>query len=115
MAIAPAVALRSIRALHTVVWAVFAGAIIAIPVAVWEDRFEWFLTLTGLVLIEVAVLAFNRMRCPLTDLAARYTTDRQPNFDIYLPRWLAQYNKEVFGSLFVVGLVAGLLRWVVLP
>ncbi len=41
------------------------------------------------MLVEVAVLAFNGMRCPLTDLAARYTDDRRDNFDIYLPLWLA--------------------------
>jgi len=40
---------------------------------------------------------------PLTDIAARFTVDRNPNFDIYLPSWLAQHNKVAFGSLFVAG------------
>jgi hypothetical protein len=35
--------------------------------------------LTGLVLVECAVLAMNRGRCPLTDLAGRYTEDRTDN------------------------------------
>ena len=43
----------------------------------------------------------QRMRCPLTDLAARYTDDRRANFDIYLPLWLAANNKRIFGSVFV--------------
>ncbi len=51
------------------------------------------------------------MRCPLTDLAARYTGDRSPNFDIYLPPLLAHYNKEIFGLLFIAGLLLGLARW----
>ena len=39
----------------------------------------------------------------LTDLAATLTGDRDDNFDIYLPNWLAQHNKFVFGVLFVAG------------
>jgi len=97
------------------VWAFFAGAILAIPVAAWQRRFGWFLALTGVVLVEVGVLAFNRMRCPLTAVAARYTPDRAPNFDIYLPVWLARYNKEIFGTLFVAGVLLGAVRWLGWP
>jgi hypothetical protein len=59
------------------------------------------------------VLWLNRWSCPLTAVAARYTEDRRANFDIYLPEWLAQYNKQIFGSLYAVGvayLVAMYLR-----
>ena len=63
------------------------------------------------MLAECVVLAINRCRCPLTGLAARYTEDRSPNFDIYLPRWLAQYNKRLFGALFVAGLLYAAWRW----
>ena len=49
------------------------------------------------------------MRCPLTDVAARYTSDRRDNFDIYLPLWLARYNKHVFGTLYVAGIVYTLM------
>ncbi len=38
----------------------------------------------------------------MTDWAARFTEDRADNFDIYLPNWLARYNKAIFGTLFVV-------------
>jgi hypothetical protein len=73
----------------------------------------WFsaAALIVLVLVECLVLAFNRMRCPLTDLAARYTDDRRDNFDIYLPLWLAKYNKLIFGSLFAAGLLFTLALW----
>ncbi len=62
--------------------------------------------------MECAVLAFHRGRCPLTDLAARFTDDRSDNFDIYLPVFIARHNKAIFGTLFVVGLVAEIWRWV---
>ena len=51
------------------------------------------------------------MKCPLTPLAARYTDDRRDNFDIYLPLVMARYNKEIFGTLYVAGLVFGLALW----
>jgi len=65
----------------------------------------------GLVVVEVVVLAINRLRCPLTDVAARYTDDRRPNFDIYLPVWIAKYNKEIFGPLFAGGTLFTVARW----
>ena len=43
-------------------------------------------------------------------LAARYTDDRRANFDIYLPVWLARYNKHVFGPLYVAGVVFAAVR-----
>ena len=101
--------LRFIKIIHTVIWAVFAGSIIAIPIFAGLEM--W--TLTGiliiLVLLECLVLAFNNMRCPLTDIAARYTDDRTDNFDIYLPLWPARHNKTIFGSLFVAGLIYTIL------
>jgi hypothetical protein len=108
----PALALRMIKMFHTLVWAVFAGAILAIPVATWLSEFAWVAGLIALVLVEVAVLAVNRMRCPLTAVAARYTEDRRANFDIYLPLWLAANNKQVFGTLFLAGLLFALFSWI---
>jgi hypothetical protein len=106
-------ALVAIRVIHTLVWAFFVSIILAIPVAAWQRRFGLFLALSGIVMVEVAVLALNRFRCPLTDVAAKYTPDRRDNFDIYLPLALARYNKQIFGGLFVGGLLLGLIRFIV--
>lgn len=104
-------ALRVVKAFHTIVWAFFAGCILTIPVLVWRDNLAWAFLLIAIVLVEVVVLVANRWRCPLTDVAARYTTDRSDNFDIYLPVWLARYNKVIFGSLFGLGLLLAVVRW----
>jgi len=103
--------LRVVKGLHTVVWALLAGSIVAIPVLAWAEAWSVVAVLVTVVLAECAVLALNGMRCPLTDVAARYTDDRRDNFDIYLPLWLARYNKHVFGALFVAGLAFALARW----
>ena len=103
--------LRAIKLAHTVIWAILAGCIVALPFAgIWR-LFPLAAFLTAVVLAECVVLAYNGSRCPLTDLAARYTTDRADNFDIYLPLWLARYNKAIFGVLFVIGEMVVLWRW----
>ena len=91
--------LRQIKLLHTAIWAVMATSILAMPSLASFGKFRWTLALTILILGECLVLAVNAGRCPLTDIAARYTNDRACNFDIYLPLWLACYNKNIFGSL----------------
>jgi hypothetical protein len=103
--------LRAVKILHTVVWAFFAGSILAIPVLASLGRWRAAWLLIGLVMIECLVLALNRMKCPLTGIAARYTDDRHDNFDIYLPLWLARYNKHIFGSLFAAAVLFTLARW----
>ena len=110
--LSPAGTLRLVRLLHTLVWAVFAASILAIPALAWTGRWVATSALIALVSVECLVLIANRMRCPLTDFAARYTEDRRDNFDIYLPLWLARYNKVVFGSLFAAGIIfTAILRW----
>jgi hypothetical protein len=103
--------LTAIRLAHTAIWIVLAAAIVALPLLGVLRRFRWAARLSGLVLLECGVLAANGGRCPLTDLAARFTTDRAPNFDIYLPVSLAKYNKIIFGVLFVAGELAVLACW----
>ncbi|MFW5973250.1 MAG: hypothetical protein ACOCTG_04595 [Bacteroidota bacterium] len=107
--------LRLIKTAHTLIWAFFAGCIVAVPFFTWQGELTISTILIAVVLVEVVIILANRWRCPLTDVAARFTDDRRHNFDIYLPLWLAQYNKQIFGSLFVAGMLytlAGWLNWI---
>jgi hypothetical protein len=103
--------LRRVKLVHTIAWAFFASCVVLIPFAASQHRFGVASLLIGAVAVESLVLVLNAWRCPLTDVAARYTEDRRPNFDIYLPLWLAQYNKEIFGTLYVVGILWTLIAW----
>ena len=105
------VVLRIIKVAHTVVWALFAGCILVIPYFAWRRELEIASVLIAIVTIEVAVLIANRMRCPLTGIAARHTDDRRDNFDIYLPLWLARHNKLIFGALFGAGVAYTAVQW----
>jgi hypothetical protein len=102
--------LTAIKLLHTVIWAFLAATILLLAVAGVLGRFRWAAVLTVIVLLECAVLAANGCRCPLSDLAARYTGERA-SFDIYLPNWLASHNKAIFGTLFVVNELIVLWCW----
>ena len=103
--------LTAIKLGHTVVWAFFVACILAIPIYTAKSEFGIAAFFTAVVAVEVAVLMLNRMQCPLTAIAARHTDDRRPNFDIYLPEWLARNNKQVFGSLYVLAVLFLLVRW----
>jgi drug/metabolite transporter (DMT)-like permease len=103
--------LQTIKVVHTLVWAFFASCIVAIPALAWRGHTRAAAVLIGVVFLEVAVLAVNRWRCPLTGVAARYTDDRRDNFDIYLPEWIARHNKTIFGGLYLAGIVMTLALW----
>jgi hypothetical protein len=103
--------LHRVKLLHTVIWAILALAIIAIPAFAARGQLTVAVALIGVVFVEVLVLALNGGRCPLTGIAGRHTDNRQSNFDIYLPEWLARHNKLVFGLLYVFGIVATVVRW----
>jgi hypothetical protein len=103
--------LTAIKLLHTLIWAFLAASIVALPTLGMLRRFRRAAILTGIVLLECGILAVNGGRCPLSDLAARFTNDRAFNFDIYLPNWLAQHNKVIFGVLFVADELVLLGSW----
>ena len=100
-----ALRLRGIKILHTVVWALFAGAIVVTPLFAWRGDYVVAWGLVLLVLGEVLVLVLNGWRCPLTDVAAGFTDDRRDNFDIYLPEAIARHNKSIFGALYVLAIL----------
>ena len=103
--------LQAVKLVHTIAWAFFAGCILAIPVMSWLGEHRAAMWLAIIVFGEVMILVYNRWSCPLTAVAARYTEDREPNFDIYLPKWLAHHNKTIFGVIYVAGLLFAYVCW----
>jgi len=105
--------LIGIKLLHTAVWLFFVGCIVAIPIAGASRQFQKAGAFIAIVLIECVILALNRGRCPLTNLAGRHSGERRDNFDIYLPLWLARHNKTIFGTMFVISILFVLGKWLV--
>ena len=103
--------LTAIKVLHTVIWALLVGAIVALPFLAGQNAFRWAAIFSVVIFVEGVVLLANGWKCPMTDLAAKYTADRSPNFDIYMPNWLARHNKTIFGALFLLNEAIVLVGW----
>lgn len=98
--------LRLVKVLHTAIWLVMAPASLYILYAGITNTFnKWLWGSIALLVGESVVLVANKWTCPLTPIAMKYTSDRSENFDIYLPRVVAKYNKIIFGTVLVVGLI----------
>jgi hypothetical protein len=100
-----------IKLIHTIIWFIFVSAIMYVCYAGAFDKINglvWFCI--GTVLFECVVLLINKWKCPLTSIADKYTDNRSANFDIFLPEWLAKYNKILFSLIFLVGLLLVLWR-----
>lgn len=98
---------------HTAIWWFFNVVIGYLLYAVSVDRIDhrvWICL--GLVALEVIVLVLFKMFCPLTLLATQYTQDRRPNFDIYLPQFIARHNKTIYGVIMLLILVLLAIRCV---
>ena len=97
--------LHTIKCIHTAIWLVMASATFYILYAGITKTYNVLLFVSlFLITIETIILLINKWTCPLTPLARKHTSDTNDNFDIYLPNWLAKYNKMIFGSLFIIGL-----------
>jgi len=100
-----------IKLIHTFIWMFFVLVIFHI---LYSGVFNQITTLTwigiGIVIGEgIVLLIFNKF-CPLTLIARKYSDSQKDNFDIFLPNWLAKYNKLIFTSIFLVGVILVLFR-----
>jgi hypothetical protein len=103
--------LRLIKTLHTIIWAILASTVVFVA---WSGLTAsvsgWSWMAVAAVTIEGIVLLIFGGSCPLTKVARKYTSSTRDNFDIYLPTWLAKYNKIIFGTIFIFGLVLMLIN-----
>jgi hypothetical protein len=100
-----------IKLVHTLIWGIFVAVLFYILYSAITDTITIY-TWIGIVLIlvEGLVILIFKMSCPLTFVARKYSDSQKYNFDIFLPVWLAKYNKLIFASFFIVGLFIVLFR-----
>lgn len=95
-----------IKLVHTIIWAIFVGLIFYV---LYSGITGQVTTLTwisiAIIIGEGLTLLIFKMFCPLTILARRYSDSEKENFDIFLPNWLAKYNKLIFTIIFLIGVV----------
>lgn len=89
-----------IKTVHTLVWLFFNVVIFYMLYAVIVNKLDlWLWIGYGLFVLEGITLLVFKFFCPLTIIARKYSDSSRANFDIYLPHWLAKYNKLIYTSL----------------
>ena len=92
-----------IKIIHTIIWFFFNVVIFYMLYAVVTNKIDYRLWIGyGFFVLEGLALLACRFYCPLTILARKYSDSAKDNFDIYIPNWLAKYNKRIYTSLLVV-------------
>lgn len=100
-----------LKILHTAIW-IFYNLVVAyllyavvfgqIDVRVW--------VCLGLIGLEALILLVFKNICPVTIIARKYSASQKENFDIFLPNWLARYNKQIYTGIVFVIIVILILR-----
>ncbi|MCZ2459273.1 MAG: hypothetical protein LC128_06570 [Chitinophagales bacterium] len=100
--------LRMIKIAHSVIWVFFNVVIFYMLYAALANKIDkWLWIGYGLIFLEGLVLLIFRLYCPLTVWARKYSDSTKENFDIYLPVWLAKYNKLIYTS--IVGIITAIV------
>ncbi len=103
-----------VKILHTLIWLFFNVVIFYLLYAVVINRInKWVWVCITLIALEgVILLAFKNL-CPVTLLARKYSASKKENFDIYLPNWLAKYNKQIYSLIVLIALLILFVRFLV--
>ncbi len=95
--------LTTIKIIHTIIWLFFNVVLFYMAYAVIVNEIDKFVWIgIALILLEGIVLFIFKKMCPLTIIARKYSDSTKDNFDIYLPVWLAKYNKLIYTTFFIL-------------
>src|SRR5579872_6646277 len=100
-----------VKWIHSIIWMFFNLIIFYLYYSVIVNRIDkWVWICIGIILMEGLVLLSFKRICPVTLIARRYSDSTKDNFDIFLPNWLAKYNKLIYIVLFVAVLLLIVFR-----
>lgn len=100
-----------IKSVHSLIWLFYNVVIFYFLYAVIVDKIDkWVWICLGFVVVEGIVLLAFKWFCPLTVIARKYSDSTKENFDIFLPNWLAKYNKLIYTSIFGTALIILIYR-----
>jgi hypothetical protein len=103
--------LTLIKLIHTVIWLFYNYVIFYLLYAVLVNKIDkWIWICLSLVFLEGIVLLIFKRNCPITLVARKYSCSTKENFDIYLPNWLAKYNKAIYTAIMTVILLLLIYR-----
>lgn len=100
-----------VKLLHTAIWIFFNIVIFYLLYAVIIGKIDlWVWVCIGLITLEGIVLLIFKTICPITLIARKYSDSTKPNFDIYLPLWLAKYNKIIYSTIVFIAIIILVIR-----
>ena len=100
-----------VKTLHTVIWLFFNVVIFYLLYAVIINKIDiWVWICLGLIVMEAIILLIFKSMCPVTLIAQKYSDSTKANFDIYLPNWLAKYNKLIYSMIVLAAIIILLYR-----
>lgn len=100
-----------VKILHTIIWLFFNVVIFYLLYAVIIDKIDkWIWICIGLIVLEGIVLMIFKKICPVTIMARKYSDSDKHNFDIYLPEWLAKYNKQIYTVIVLIAIIILIYR-----
>jgi hypothetical protein len=92
-----------IKIIHTIIWLFLNAVLFYIAYAVIVNKIDKYVWIgIAFIIGEGIVLAIFKKMCPLTIIARKYSDSKKDNFDIYLPNWLAKYNKLIYTTFFII-------------
>jgi hypothetical protein len=103
--------LKLIKTIHTLIWVFFNFVIFYMLYAVIIDKLDnWLWIGYVFIILEGLTLLIFKFFCPLTIIARKYSDSTKENFDIYLPNWLAKYNKRIYSGIMIVIVILTVYR-----
>lgn len=100
-----------VKILHTAIWVFFNVVIFYLLYAVIVNRIDiWVWICISLIVLEGLILLIFKSICPVTLMARKYSDSEKDNFDIYLPNWLAKYNKIIYTFIVLVAILILIYR-----
>ncbi|MCB0574193.1 MAG: hypothetical protein KDC61_06470 [Saprospiraceae bacterium] len=98
--------LTLIKIIHTAIWLFYNVVIFYLLYAVIANKIDvWVWICLGLIALEGLILLVFKNICPVTIWARKYSDSERDNFDIYLPNWLAKYNKAIYTAIVLIAVV----------
>ena len=95
------------------IWVFFNVVIFYLLYAVLVNKIDkWVWICLGLIVLEGLVLLLFKRVCPVTLMARKYSDSKRPNFDIYLPGWLARHNQLIYSIIVLIAVVILIYRYI---
>lgn len=100
-----------IKTIHTIIWLFFNITLFYMAHEVITNKIDvLFYVGIGVIFLEFLVLLYFKMICPLSIFARKYSISTEENFDIFLPNWLAKYNKQIYTTFFILIIIGSIYR-----